>query len=39
MRFSQLVKIAHKQWWVGYFVKVTELQLLGKKATKLQLPF
>ena len=27
------------QWWASYFVKVTELQLLGKKVTKLQLPF
>ena len=26
-------------WWASYFVKVTELQLHGKKVTKLQLPF
>ena len=26
-------------WWASYFIKVTDLQLHGKKVTKLQLPF
>ena len=38
---SMISNITNRQWLANYLVKVTELQLplLGKKVTKLQLPF
>ena len=41
LRKWNLLLEMQQQWWASYFVKVTELQLqlLGKKVAKLQLPF
>ena len=41
LRKWNLLLEMQQQWWASYFVKVTELQLqlLGKKIAKLQLPF
>ena len=37
--FITLLFLQYIQWLASCFVKVTELQLHGKKVTKLQLPF